>query len=46
MKLAKPLTIVALLMGSLSLSGCAALVGAGAVAAADGAAEEEGGNLL
>ncbi len=36
----------ALLLGALALSGCAPLVGAGAVVLADEAAEQEGGNLF
>ena len=42
----KLITICALLVGGLTLSACAPLIGAGAVIIADDAAEREGGNLF
>ena len=42
----KTMTICALLIGSLTMSACAPLIGAGAVIIADDAAEREGGNLF
>lgn len=43
---AKITTIVMLLIGGAILTGCAPLIGAGAVVIADEAAEREGGNLF
>ena len=42
----KNISIYALLIGSLTMSACAPLIGAGAVIIADDAAEREGGNLF
>ena len=41
-----PWLIALILSAGLGLSGCAALVGAGAAIGADQAAEDEGGNLV
>lgn len=44
--LAKPLTVLMLLLTPVALSACAPLVGAGAAIGADQAVEDEGGNLF